>query len=215
MSSNVQERERERRPLTQQRLQLAQHECPHPWLIATTTILLVRVAHHTKVVADDRDKHAHTDEHHHEDEQAETEGTEQRRCIGQFSGVEFQQHHLEQRLCRLQQTGAGRECRAKQEIEQHEKGHEDDRVQHQKRTEILPSPPNGVGEQRQLPIELAKTQHFQDAEETAEAQQIGERVLDVDSGLKIDGDEAVCSSKEITGAGYFLISPHVKTNARP
>ena len=110
--------------LTCERLQLAQHEQPHVGLIATMELGFV--ANRTETVADDRDEHAQTDEHHHEDEQAETERTEEGRGADQLARVELQQRHLEQHLRGVQQIGARCERRREQQVEQREKGHEHD-----------------------------------------------------------------------------------------
>ena len=120
------------------------------------------VANRPKTISNDGSTHAQTDEHHHEDEQAETERTE--------------------------------------------KGHEHDQIHGQERAQITSRMSHRVGEQQQATIELAETKKLQRAEEAAEAQQIDQRVLNVDGRLDVDVDKAVGLSEKITDVSDLLMS---------
>ena len=86
----------------------------------------------SKALVDD----AHADEYHHENEQAEYDRTDGRRCCTQLMGIALHQHHFEEHLSGAQQTGAVRQCAHEQEIEEREKRAEHHREYRRERQQI-------------------------------------------------------------------------------
>ena len=81
----------------------------------------------SKVIVDNRDEHVDADEDDEQNEEREINRAQQRLTGSQLTGIEFEQEHFKKHLCRVQETRTLPGLRAELQVEQHEKGHEDNR----------------------------------------------------------------------------------------
>ena len=169
----------------------------------------------SKIIVDDRHEHIDADEDDEQNEEREVEWTEQRFTGSQLTGIEFEQEHFEEHLCRVQETRTLPSLRAELEIEQHEKGHEDNREHARERDELWHRPAQGSRQELQTSIVLAQAQQFDRAEEAAERREEGKQIADVDHELKVHVHFAPCVTKGLDDACCLVPAYYVYANTRP
>ena len=179
--------------------------CVHFGLLANTT----------KVIVDDRQKHAHAHEHHHQNEHAECERAEKRSCFTQPLSIELHQHHLEQHLRGVQQAGARPQVAHEQQVEQHEEGDEHDREHRRERQQILGGTLECSNEEHQPMVETTQTNELERGKETGEGQQIREQIIDIDRQLQIHSGVSIGFGKQLADTIHLSVAPNTDAHTGP
>ena len=169
----------------------------------------------TEALVDDRQEHAHANKHHHQDEQAEHQRTQERCCFTQLVGIELHQRHLEQHLSRVQQRRAREQLAHEQQVEEGDERPEHHREHRDERQQISAGMRESLHEEHQTVIEPTETDELDRGEETRRCNQTAEDLVDIDSLLQVDIRIAMGLREQITDAIQLSIAPNVDAHAGP
>ena len=166
----------------------------------------------TKTIVDNREKHTQTDEDSQEDEQSKDQRTENSRCSDQFSGVELHQTDFEEHVSSAEECGTRGDLRDEEKIEQGNEREENNRKHQGKGEQFSSGKAKCVNEQGDASIGTKETNEANDGKERTEAKEESERIIDIDSQLKIDINITIGLLEERSQSIGLAVSPEINSD---